>query len=57
MEIAAPVYVEVVRESVSLFVLLIFGVFSYRLLDRVISLMDNHFGRIVLALEHMADRK
>lgn len=38
--------VVVVRESVSLFVLLIVLIGSYRLLDRLINIFDKHLGAI-----------
>jgi hypothetical protein len=55
MEFGTDILLTVVRESVSLFVLLVFLFFSYRLLDRLMSILEKHFGQIVQALDRIAD--
>lgn len=54
MEFQTDVLLTVVRESVSLFILLVFVFFSYRLLDRLMSILEKHFGAIVECLEEIA---
>lgn len=54
MDLQTDVLLTVVRESVSLFILLVFLFFSYRLLDRVINIIEKHFGNIVEGLEDIA---
>ncbi len=54
MEFQTDVLLTVVRESVSLFILLVFVFFSYRLLDRLMSILEKHFGDIVNCLEDIS---
>lgn len=51
MDFQTDVLLTVVRESVSLFILLVFLFFSYRLLDRAMSILEKHFGQITECLE------
>lgn len=53
MDISTDILLTVVRESVSLFILLVFLFFSYRLLDRLMSILEKHFGDIVDCLEEI----
>jgi hypothetical protein len=55
MELGTEVLLTVIRESVSLFILLVFLVFSYRLLDRLMSIVEKHFGEIAESLERIAN--
>jgi hypothetical protein len=48
------VLIAVLRESVSLFVLLVFLIFIYRLLDRMITLFDKFAENILDALHAIA---
>jgi len=52
--ISSDILLTVIRESVSLFILLVFLFFSYRLLDRVLVIIEAHFGDIVECLEAIA---
>lgn len=54
MGIETDVLLPVLRESVSLFILLVFLFFSYRLLDRAMSILEKHFGQITECLEDIA---
>lgn len=54
MDLQTDVLLTVVRESVSLFILLVFVFFSYRLLDRLMSILEKHFGDIVECLQDIA---
>lgn len=55
MEFQTDVLLTVIRESVSLFILLVFLFFSYRLLDRLMTILEKHFGSIVECLDEIAD--
>ena len=55
MELGTDILLTVVRESVSLFILLVFLVFSYRILDRLMGIVEKHFGEIAESLEKIAD--
>jgi len=48
------ILIAVLRESVSLFVLLVFLIFIYRLLDRMITLFDKFAENILDALNAIA---
>jgi hypothetical protein len=54
MELQTSVLLTVVRESVSLFILLVFVSFSYRLLDRGLTIFEKHLGDINECLEEIA---
>lgn len=54
MDFQTDVLLTVVRESVSLFILLVFVFFSYRLLDRLMSILERHFLQITECLEEIA---
>jgi hypothetical protein len=55
MGFETEVLLTVIRESVSLFILLVFVFFSYRLLDRLMSILETHFGSIVECLDRIGD--
>jgi hypothetical protein len=55
MELGTDILLTVVRESVSLFILLVFLFFSYRILDRFMSIFEKDFGQIAKSLERIAD--
>lgn len=55
MEFGTDILLTVVRESVSLFILMVFLFFSYRILDRLMSIVEKHFGKIVESLDRIAD--
>lgn len=55
MEFGTDILLTVVRESVSLFILLVFLFFSYRILDRLMGILEKHFGSIVKSLDRIAD--
>jgi hypothetical protein len=55
MELGTDILLTVVRESISLFILLVFLFFAYRLIDRLMSIVEKHFGRIVDSLDRIAD--
>jgi hypothetical protein len=55
MELGTDILLTVVRESVSMFILLVFLFFSYRILDRLMTILEKHFGRIVDSLDRIAD--
>ena len=54
MDLQTDVLLTVIRESVSLFILLVFVFFSYRLLDRLITILDSYFGEISECLDRIA---
>lgn len=55
MELGTDILLTVIRESVSLFILLVFLFFSYRILDRLMGILETHFGSIVESLDRIAD--
>jgi hypothetical protein len=55
MELGTDILLTVVRESVSLFILLVFLFFSYRILDRFMSIFEKDFGQIAKSLDRIAD--
>jgi hypothetical protein len=55
MEFGTDILLTVVRESVSLFILLVFLFFSYRILDRLMGILEQHFSSIVESLDKIAD--
>lgn len=55
MDLGTDILLTVVRESVSMFILLLVLFFSYRLLDRLMGIMEKHFGDIVMSLDRIAD--
>jgi hypothetical protein len=55
MDMGTEVLLTVIRESISLFILLVFLVFSYRLLDRLMTIFEKHFGNIADSLDKIAD--
>lgn len=55
MDLGTDILLTVIRESVSLFILLVFLFFSYRLLDRLMSILEKHFGSIVECLDRIGD--
>jgi hypothetical protein len=55
MELGTDILLTVVRESVSLFILLVFLFFSYRIMDRFMSIFEKDFGQIAKSLDRIAD--
>lgn len=55
MELGTDILLTVIRESVSLFILLVFLFFSYRILDRLMGILETHFKGIVESLDRIAD--
>lgn len=55
MDFGTDILLTVVRESVSLFILLVFLFFSYRILDRLVTIVEKHFQKIVDSLDRIAD--
>lgn len=55
MDFQTDVLLTVVRESVSLFILLVFLAFSYRILDRAMGILERHFDKITDCLEQIAE--
>jgi hypothetical protein len=55
MELGTDILLTIVRESISLFILLMFLFFSYRILDRLMGILETHFGSIVESLDRIAD--
>ncbi len=55
MEFQTDVLLTVIRESVSLFILLVFLTFSYRLLDRFMSILDETLESIATSLRDIAE--
>lgn len=54
MEFQTDVLLTIVRESVSLFVLLVFGSYAYRLLVSLVDVFDRNLARISKSLEEIA---
>lgn len=52
---ATTVLITVLRESVSLFVLLVFLVFAFNVVNRILKLFENFGERLVEALESIAN--
>jgi hypothetical protein len=53
--LGTDILLTVIRESVSLFILLVFLFFSYRILDRLMGILEKHFSSIVESLDRIAD--
>jgi hypothetical protein len=53
--ISSDVLLTIIRESVSLFILLVFLVFSYRLLDRALGIFERSLKSITECLEEIAE--
>lgn len=55
MDLSTDVLLAVIRESVSLFILLVFLFFSYRLLDRALGIFEISLRSITECLEEIAE--